>query len=101
MSGDCRAIVIKTGDHTLIGSIAGLAGKTTTAKSSMEIEMAHVVRFITFFAIVVAVIFFAISLARGRGVTFSIINALLLTLGEALLQGGRGGEEGRSGDAVR
>jgi sodium/potassium-transporting ATPase subunit alpha len=44
MEGDARGVVVRTGDHTFIGSIAGLAGQTRNTKSSLEIEVEHVVR---------------------------------------------------------
>lgn len=51
-----RGVVIRTGDGSFIGSIAGLAGQTSNAKSSLEIEVEHVVRFIAVLGLVVGII---------------------------------------------
>ena len=41
ISGDAWGIVHRTGDDTMIGSIAGLAGSTAQGKTSMEVEIEH------------------------------------------------------------
>lgn len=51
-----RGVVIRTGDGSFIGSIAGLAGQTSNAKSSLEVEVEHVVRFIAVLGLVVGMI---------------------------------------------
>jgi magnesium-transporting ATPase (P-type) len=80
MSGDMRGVVIRTGDKTFIGSIAGLVGQTGATRSSLELEISRLIRFVVVLAVTVAVVFFAIGLARGRGFVFAIVNGLLLTL---------------------
>ena len=46
----------------------------------MEREIEHVVLFITIFAIITAVAFFVIALARGLGFLFAIVYGLVLVL---------------------
>jgi len=41
MNGEARGVVVRTGDRSFIGSIAGLAGQTRQSKSSLEIEVEH------------------------------------------------------------
>jgi len=41
MNGEARGVVVRTGDRSFIGCIAGLAGQTRQSKSSLEIEVEH------------------------------------------------------------
>jgi sodium/potassium-transporting ATPase subunit alpha len=65
MEGQALGIVIKTGNNSYIGSIAQDVTITEAETSSLKIEIHHVVRFITWLALAMGVIFFAIGLARG------------------------------------
>lgn len=65
-----RGVVIRTGDNSFIGSIAGLAGQTSNAKSSLEIEVEHVVRFIAILGLLI-------------GIIAAVIGALLVACSDA------------------
>jgi magnesium-transporting ATPase (P-type) len=80
MSGDCLGIVVRTGDGTMIGSIAGLAGATRGGRTTLEREVLRLVHFVAGLALVTACSFFAIGLGRGLGVVFSFVNAFILVL---------------------
>lgn len=71
MNGEGRGVVIRTGDASYIGAIAGLAGSTGQTKSSMEREVEHVALYITVFAVTCAIVLFIIALARGYGFTYA------------------------------
>jgi sodium/potassium-transporting ATPase subunit alpha len=64
MNGEGIGIVIRTGDHTLIGSIAALASSTENVETTMQIEVRRVVHFITYLALASAIIFFSIGVGR-------------------------------------
>jgi len=66
MNGEARGVVIKTGDHTMIGKIATLATDTHTHRSSLQVEVHRLVWFVGILAFVVAIILFVIGLARNE-----------------------------------
>ena len=80
MNGQAVGIVVRTGDATLIGRIAGLAGATKTAMTTMELEVRRVCKVVAVFAFCTGVAFLAIGLGRGLGVINSIVNAFILVL---------------------
>jgi sodium/potassium-transporting ATPase subunit alpha len=57
--------VIRTGNNTFIGNIATNVTGTEEETSSLKLEIAHVVKFITKLAIVMGLVFFIIGVARG------------------------------------
>lgn len=63
--GQAIGIVVRTGNSTFIGSIAANVSGTSEETSSLRIEIAHVVKFITIMAVIMGVVFFIIGVARG------------------------------------
>lgn len=76
MQGSGVGVVIRTGDHTLIGSIAGLASRTTQVQSTLQIEVNRFVRFISGMGVIMALIFFIIGVARGQPALYTFINGI-------------------------
>ena len=65
IQGDCKGIVIRTGDNTVIGSIAQLSNASTESKSPLQIEINKFVKLIASVAIVLALIFYGLGFAVG------------------------------------
>ncbi|KAL6750150.1 sodium potassium ATPase alpha subunit [Haematococcus lacustris] len=66
MNGEGRGIVIRTGDHSYIGSIASLAGATTQQRSTLQAEVHRLVVFVSIIAFTSAITLFAIGLGRNN-----------------------------------
>jgi magnesium-transporting ATPase (P-type) len=80
LSGEGYGIVIRTGDDTMIGSIASLAGETTLTKSTLQHEVERFALIIAIVAIVTGILFFVIGLARGMNVVDALVNGLITVL---------------------
>ena len=65
LDGSAEGVVIKTGDNTLIGSIASLASGGKEQPTLLNIEVNRFVKFITVLSICMASVFFIIGVARG------------------------------------
>lgn len=66
MNGSGLGVVIRTGDHTMIGSIAALAGAGRTDETLLEKEVTRFVNLIAVLAVATGCIFFAIGMARKQ-----------------------------------
>ena len=81
MNGEGYGVVIKTGDNTMIGSIANLAaGSGVVAETLLEQEVHRFVNFIAVLAIIMAFCFFGIGMGRGRPWRDSFINGFIVVL---------------------
>eukprot|EP01104_Vermistella_antarctica_P004399 TRINITY_DN14852_c0_g1_i1.p1 TRINITY_DN14852_c0_g1~~TRINITY_DN14852_c0_g1_i1.p1 ORF type:complete len:1043 (-),score=362.54 TRINITY_DN14852_c0_g1_i1:67-3195(-) len=74
--GTATGIVIFTGDHTVIGRIAGLASSSETVETPIRREIKHFIKIIGAVAIILGVIFLVIALFQGQG-----INAVVFSIG--------------------
>ena len=78
VSGEAYGVVIRTGDKTLIGSIAALTGGEKGMKSPLSREIDNFVLIISFIAISTAILFFGIGIGSvyktnvAANVTFAI-----------------------------
>ncbi|KAL7746615.1 hypothetical protein RI367_008015 [Sorochytrium milnesiophthora] len=77
VSGDGYGIVVRTGDKTVIGQIAGLTNGETKRKSPMTEEIETFVKGFGFVAVLTAIIFFVVLAVRtphqlGNALTFGI-----------------------------
>ncbi|KAI9358903.1 hypothetical protein DFJ73DRAFT_135213 [Zopfochytrium polystomum] len=73
VNGDGYGVVIRTGDHTVIGQIASLTAGEDRRESPLSSEIEHFVKIIASVAAVVAVVFFIIALAvKGLSVAQAI-----------------------------
>ncbi|KAI0648406.1 aminophospholipid-transporting P-type ATPase [Trametes meyenii] len=78
VNGEGWGVVVRTGDHTLIGQIAALTGNETGKKSPLAVEIGRFVMMVSAIAIVFAVVFFVVGITtvyKGKGeqtVTFAV-----------------------------
>ncbi|KAJ1857852.1 hypothetical protein GGH12_001387 [Coemansia sp. RSA 1822] len=72
VSGSAYAIVVRTGDGTVLGQIAGLTAGEEKAESPMSHEIARFVRIIASVALLTAVVFFATGMGLYNDFAFSI-----------------------------
>ncbi|KAJ2077754.1 hypothetical protein H4R24_004941 [Coemansia sp. RSA 988] len=76
VSGDAYAIVVRTGDNTALGQIAGLTAGEEKAQSPLSHEIATFVRIIAGVAMSTAAVFFVVSMCLyknfGLGIQFAI-----------------------------
>jgi sodium/potassium-transporting ATPase subunit alpha len=66
VNGEAYAIVIRTGDHTVLGQIANMAGSESKRPSPLTVEIEKFVHVITALAVVVAIFFFSFGLANDE-----------------------------------
>ncbi|KAI0713643.1 aminophospholipid-transporting P-type ATPase [Earliella scabrosa] len=78
VNGEGWGVVVRTGDHTMIGQIAALTGTETGKKSPLAVEIGRFVMMVSAIAIVFAVVFFVVGITtvyQGKGeqtVTFAV-----------------------------
>jgi magnesium-transporting ATPase (P-type) len=81
VAGEGWGLVVRTGDSTLIGCIAGAAGAGAKHRRSLlGEEMARLVGFVCAMSLATGCIFLAIGLGRSLGLVFSITQAFILTI---------------------
>uniref|UniRef100_H2Z2K8 Potassium-transporting ATPase alpha chain 2 n=1 Tax=Ciona savignyi TaxID=51511 RepID=H2Z2K8_CIOSA len=68
-----QGIVIKCGDHTVMGRIATLASGLSSGQTPIAREIAHFIHIITGFAVFLGVTFFIISMALGYHWILSVV----------------------------
>ncbi|CAG8718792.1 9822_t:CDS:2, partial [Dentiscutata erythropus] len=77
VSGEGYGIVIRTGDHTVLGQIAGLTASEEKNKSPLAQEIENFVKTIATIAIISAIIFFGVGLkVNGNNVPLTISFAI-------------------------
>ncbi|KAI0657213.1 aminophospholipid-transporting P-type ATPase [Cubamyces menziesii] len=78
VNGEGWGVVVRTGDHTLIGQIAALTGNETGKQSPLAVEIGRFVMMVSGIAILFAIIFFVVGITtvyKGKGeqtVTFAV-----------------------------
>ncbi|KAI0355099.1 aminophospholipid-transporting P-type ATPase [Trametes cingulata] len=78
VNGEGWGVVVRTGDHTMIGQIAALTGNETGKKSPLAVEIGRFVMMVSSIAIIFAVVFFVVGITtvyKGNGeqtVTFAV-----------------------------
>ncbi|ORX66215.1 hypothetical protein DL89DRAFT_270391 [Linderina pennispora] len=72
VSGEAYAIVIRTGDSTVLGQIAGMTAGEEKMDSPLNNEIARFVRTIASFAIITAAVFFIIGMVINKDFPFAI-----------------------------
>ena len=74
-AGTGEGVVIKTGDNTVIGRIAGLTSSTDNMKTTLSIELEKFTKIITVIAIIWGIIFFIFGFLYGYPTVANVINA--------------------------
>merc|ERR1712226_1260232 len=86
--GKATGVVVRVGDDTMIGSIAGMAGGTKTTPTTIAIEIENFIHIITYIAVFLGVTFFFLSLYMGypwlKAVVF-LIGIIVANVPEGLL----------------
>lgn len=72
-SGKGVGIVFKTGDETVIGQIANLVQSAETKETPLSIEINRFIKFISFIAVSLGIIFFILGLIYGYDVVTNLI----------------------------
>jgi hypothetical protein len=80
LEGESLGVVFATGDKTLIGQIAGMAGQTKQEDTTLQKEIKHFVKRLTIFSVCMGVIFFAIALARRADPLQAFINTFIVVM---------------------
>jgi sodium/potassium-transporting ATPase subunit alpha len=65
VDGGCYAMVVKTGDHTLMGGMVGMTGDVGKAASTLKADIDYFVKIVTVFALFQAATIFIVGLSRG------------------------------------
>lgn len=73
VEGRATGVVIRTGDNTFIGNIANLAANLEQGESPINKEIHHFIRLITIFSLILATIFFILSITSGYGAAESLV----------------------------
>jgi sodium/potassium-transporting ATPase subunit alpha len=87
LEGESWGVVIASGDHSLIGQIAGLAGQTKTEPTTLQKEIILFVQRLSIGASILGIVFFVIGMARGQDWLFSFINGFIVVLIACIPQG--------------
>jgi len=77
VEGTCKALVIRTGDVTAVGHIAGLATSTESGDTPIRKEIRHFIKIISAIAIFLGVTFGILSIAIG----YSFVEAVVFLIG--------------------
>ncbi|KAJ2841375.1 hypothetical protein IWW36_006278, partial [Coemansia brasiliensis] len=72
ISGEAYAVVVRTGDNTVLGQIAGMTAGEEKAESPMNHEIAVFVRIIASVALVTALVFFITGMTMYNDFAFAI-----------------------------
>jgi len=71
VAGEAYGVVIRTGDHTVLGQIANLTQGEAKRESPLSIEIENFVKIISFFAISTSVIFFIVAYFNNKSTNTS------------------------------
>merc|ERR1712226_477439 len=75
--GKATGVVVRVGDDTMIGSIAGMAGGTKTTPTTIAIEIEHFIHIITGVAVFLGVTFFILAFVLG----YNWLEAVIFLIG--------------------
>jgi sodium/potassium-transporting ATPase subunit alpha len=65
VDGACLAVVVRTGDATLIGTMVELTGDVGKASSTLKNDIEYFVKLLTYFAIFQSIVVIIVGLAKG------------------------------------
>ena len=75
-SGSAKGVVVRTGMETEMGKIASMTQEEDKSKSPLQSELQSVANKIAFFAVIIALALFGVSIYQGYGLDFALIYAL-------------------------
>jgi len=89
MAGSAYGVVVRTGDHTMLGRIARLASSTaaTSARTTLQTEIHRVAVLVSVVALVTGLAFFIIALARGQGIVTAFSVGFIFVIISAVPEG--------------
>ena len=87
VGGGCLAVVIRTGDDTLMGSIVGLTGDTVRVKSTLKVDVEYFVFRLAIMSILLATVVFVVSCARGVPPITALIQGFVIVIVANVPQG--------------
>uniref|UniRef100_A0A6T6CYV8 Cation-transporting P-type ATPase N-terminal domain-containing protein n=1 Tax=Compsopogon caeruleus TaxID=31354 RepID=A0A6T6CYV8_9RHOD len=76
VDGTATGVVINTGDRTIFGRIAALAGAAKLEQTTLQREIHHFIVIISAFAISMGVIFFIFGLIKGSPILTNIVSCI-------------------------
>ena len=80
LEGESWGVVFATGDASLIGQIAGLAGATKKEDTTLQREIKIFVKTLTIFSVFLGAVFFIIGMARGQNWIYAFINGFIVVM---------------------
>jgi magnesium-transporting ATPase (P-type) len=80
LEGESWGVVFATGDRSLIGQIAGLAGQTKKEMTTLQKEIHLFVKWLSIGSTILGIVFFVIGIARGQNWILSFINGFVVVL---------------------
>lgn len=87
-AGTCRAVVVHTGDNTVMGHIANLTSTLTMGKTPIGKEIEHFIHIISAIGVLLGIIFFVISFVLGSkwlDAVLFLIGVIVANVPEGLL----------------
>ncbi|EGD77433.1 sodium/potassium-transporting ATPase subunit alpha [Salpingoeca rosetta] len=89
LQGSATAVVVRTGDNTMIGKIASATAAAGSTDTRLGREVTSFVRFVAVLAISMAAVFFAIGVGRQKGdnALYIFINGFLIVIVANVPQG--------------
>lgn len=80
VDGTCTAVVIRTGDGTLIGKMVDLTGDVGKSDSTLKQDIVYFVRFLTVFALCQAVLIFIVGLSKRLNPVTVFVNGFVIIM---------------------
>ena len=77
VEGQGRGVVVKTGDHTVMGCIANLVTTIDSGKTPINKEISKFVHLITAIALAIGLVFFIIAMSMG----YQLIQSIVFVIG--------------------
>jgi sodium/potassium-transporting ATPase subunit alpha len=87
MTGEALGVVVRTGDRSVIGVIAKQVTRAQATQTTLQREVSHFVRVISIGAVIMAVTFFVVGVARGQPWLSVFVNGFLTILVANVPQG--------------
>jgi sodium/potassium-transporting ATPase subunit alpha len=80
VDGSCLAVVIRTGDDTLIGGMVGLTADTGKSASTLKADIEYFVKVLTIFATLQGLFIFFVGIGRGLDPLNTFIQGFIIIL---------------------